>query len=743
MNDSLLFYLLNFKIIRNFVNNSNPNSNISMKKLLVGTLTVLTSIMTSNTINAQERTSPFFEPYTAPYAAIPFDKIQNQDYEEGIIEGIKRQNQEIEAITNNSEAPTFENTIVAYERSGSLLYNVSITLGNLEHCLGEPELMEIVTKTTPMMTEHYTNIMLNEKLWKRIKAVYDTRNQRNDLTPEDLRLIEETYKSFAESGAMLEGADREKYRKLSAEISDLSVKFSQNLTNDMKNPARRLWLTADQLEGLPESVVAAAREEAKTTLEQEGKADDGSYLFTVFFPSYSPFMKYAKDRSLREKMHKLYNTRNFGGEFDNSQILKDIANIRLETANLFGKSNYSEYVLTGRMAKTPANVYNLLDQLLEAYYPAMQAELEEIENFARKTEGEDFKLEAWDYSYWSDKLKNEKYAFNDEDMRPYFEIDNTIDGVFGLAAKLLGYKFKENKNIPTYHKDVKAYEVTDAKGNIVGVLYTDFFYRPGKAPGAWMTEFRGEYRDENGNRVPPMISIVMNFTKPTGSEPALLTPYEVETFLHEFGHALHGLSANTTYLSLSGTNVYRDFVELFSQFNENYLTQKKFLDSFAKHYKTGKKMPQELIDKFITASQFGAGYACIRQLSFGYLDMYYHTITSPLRASADITVIENQVNEKVKMFDPVEGTCHTPAFGHIFSGGYASGYYGYKWAERLDADAFAAFQETGNIYDKKTAAKYLIMLSSGNTVDPQLLYETFRGKPATIDALLKRDGINK
>ena len=328
-------------------------------------------------------------------------------------------------------------------------------------------------------------------------------------------------------------------------------------------------------------------------------------------------------------------------------------------------------------------------------------------------------------------------------MRPYFEIDNTVAGVFGLATKLFGYKFKENKAIPTYHKDAKAYDVTDAKGNMIGVLYTDFFYRPGKAPGAWMTEFRGEYREDDGTRVIPLITIVMNFSKPTGNEPALLTPYEVETFLHEFGHALHGLSANTKYKALAGTNVRRDFVELPSQFNENYLTQKKFLDSFAKHYKTGKKMPQDLIDKFVTASQYGAAYACIRQLSFGYLDMAFHTIENPLRASQDVATFERNAQAKTAMFPAVEGTIMAPSFGHIFSGGYAAGYYGYKWAEMLDADAFAAFLETGNIYDKKTAEKYLIILQSGGTVEPQKLYEDFRGKPATIDALLIRDGIKK
>lgn len=699
--------------------------------------------MTSQTETSMARTNPFFEPYTAPHAAVPFDKIQIGDYEEAIIEGIKRHNQEIDAIVNNPEAPTFENTIVALDRCGSLLYDAMITLGNLEHSCGDPELMELVSKTTPMVSEHSTNINLNEKLWKRIKAVYDSKDKLTGLDGEDMRLLEETYLDFATSGAMLQGKERERYRQLSAELSDLSVKFSQNLTNDMKNPARRLWLTAEQLDGMPQSAIDAAREEAIATLAAEGKADDGTYLFTVFAPSYSPFMKYMKNRDLRRQMYMLYNTRNVGGEFDNTQILKDIANIRLEMANLFGKSNYAEYALERRMAKTPANVYNMLDQLQEAYYPAMQKELEEIEQFARLTEGPDFKLESWDYSYWSEKLKNEKYAFNDEDMRPYFEIDNTIKGVFGLATKLLGYKFKENKQIPTYHKDATAYEVTDSKGNMIGVLYTDFFYRPGKAPGAWMTEFRGEYRDENGTRVVPLITIVMNFSKPTGTEPALLTPYEVETFLHEFGHALHGLSANTKYKALAGTNVRRDFVELPSQFNENYLTQKKFLDSFAKHYKTGKKMPQELVDRFVTASQYGAAYACIRQLSFGYLDMAFHTISTPVRASMDVAAFERNAQAKTAMFAPVEGAIMAPAFGHIFSGGYAAGYYGYKWAEMLDADAFAAFLETGNIYDKKTAQKYIVILQSGGTVEPQELYENFRGKPASIDALLVRDGIKK
>lgn len=712
-----------------------------MKKLISGCLATV-AIMTAS--DADARTNPFLETWNTPHATVPFDKIVISDYEEAIKAGIKEQNEEIAAICKQRSTPTFENTILPYERSGATLYNVVLTLSNLDGALGTPDLQEVVSKTTPMLSEHSTDIMLNEALWQRIKFVYENMDKDTSLTPEDRRLTEEIYKDFAENGANLQGEAREKYRKLSAELSELTVKFSQNVSNDMKNPDRTLWLTADQLSGLPESAIAAARQEAADALAAAGKPDDGSqYLFTVFFPSYSPFIKYADNRELREKMYKLYNTRNYGGAYDNTQILKDIANVRLEIANLFGYPSYADYALNRRMAKNSANVRALLDDLREAYYEPMKAEIAEITDFARQTEGPDFKLEAWDYSYWADKLKNAKYSFNDEDMKPYFEVGKVIDGVFGLAHTLYGYNFKVNKDIVGYHPDVTAYDVTDSKGDLIGVLYTDFFYRAGKSPGAWMTEFRGEYVDDNGERVIPLISIVMNFTKPNGGEPALMSPYEVETFLHEFGHAIHGLSGQAKYQSQGGTNVYRDFVELFSQFNENYLTQKKFLDSFAAHYKTGKKMPKALVDKFIKASQYAAAYACLRQLSFANLDMAYHSITEPLRASQDIEAFESAAIEPVKVFDAPAGTMVSPSFGHIFSGGYAAGYYGYKWAEELDADAFAAFLETGNIYDKKTAAKFLKMLQSGNTQDPAVLYEQFRGRPATVDALLIRDGIKK
>lgn len=712
-----------------------------MNKFISGGLATI-AIMTAS--DADARTNPFLETWNTPHASVPFDKIEIADYEEAIKAGIKEQNEEIAAICKQRSTPTFENTVLPYERSGATLYNVMMVLSNLESALGTPELQAVVSKTTPMLSEHSTNIMLNEALWQRIKYVYDNMDKDTSLTAQDRRLTEEIYRDFAENGANLKGEDREKLRKLSAELSDLTVKFGQNVSNDMKNPERTLWLTADQLSGLPESAIAAARQEAAAALAAAGKPDDGSqYLFTVFFPSYSPFIKYADNRELREKMYKLYNSRNYGGEYDNTQILKDIANVRLEIAKLFGYPTYADYSLNHNMAKNVRNVRKLLTDLQEAYYEPMKAELAEITEFARQTEGPDFKLEAWDYSYWNDKLKNAKYVFNDEDMKPYFEVNNVIKGVFGLAHDLYGYNFKVNKDIVGYHPDVTAYDVTDAKGDLLGVLYTDFFYRAGKAPGAWMTEFRGEYVDDDNKRVIPLISIVMNFTKPNGSEPALMSPYEVETFLHEFGHAIHGLSGQAKYKSQGGTNVYRDFVELFSQFNENYLTEKKFLDTFAVHYKTGKKMPKALVDKFIKASQYGAAYSCIRQLNFAMLDMAYHSITEPIRASRDVEEFEAVAIEPVKAFDTPKGTMASPAFGHIFSGGYAAGYYGYKWAEELDADAFSAFKETGNIYDKKVAAKFLKMLQSGNTVDPEVLYEEFRGRPATIDALLVRDGIKK
>lgn len=687
--------------------------------------------------------NPLISGSNLPFGTMPLSKLTPADFEEGVLEGIKLQNEEINSIVSQNAAPTFENTIVPLDRSGEVLNRSILALSNLEAASGNPEIMEILAKVTPALSEHSSNIMLNEKLFDRVKQVYDNSKNNSSLTDEDRRLIDKTYLGFVLSGANLKGADKENYRRLNAELSDLTVKFGQNVANSMKEPSRRLWLKENDLEGIPASVKNTYRAAAKETLESEGKADDESlYLVTIYAPSYSPFMKYAKRRDLREKLYRLYNSRNMGGAYDNTAILRDIANARLELAQLMGKKNYAEYKLQNTMAKTPEAVMDFLNDLRQAYTEPMKQELKAIQEYAQASEGTGFKLQPWDYSYWADKLKNDKYAFNDEDMKPYFELNSTINGVFGLASKLYGYKFKQTDKVDLYHPDVKVYEVYKKNGELLGLLYADFFYRAGKSPGAWMTEFRGEWKDDAGKKTIPLISIVCNFSKPVGSDPVLLTPMEVETFLHEFGHALHGLSSEAKYSSLSGTSVDHDFVELPSQFNENYLTQKEFLDGFAKHYRTGKKMPKELLDKFVRASQYGAAYACMRQLGFGFLDMGYHTIERPLRASSDLQEFEKNAQEPVKCFDAVEGCMTSPAFGHIFSGGYASGYYGYKWAESLDADAFAAFLETG-IFNKETAAKFLKILQSGDTKDPMELYVEFRGKKPTVDALMVRDGIKK
>lgn len=701
------------------------------------------SIMTVASESVASAGNPLVTGTTELYGTMPFSKLSAKDMEEAVLEGIRLQNQEIDAIVKQRSVPTFENTIVAFDRSGEVLNRAILALSNIESANSTPEIMEAYAKVTPLLSEHATNIMLNEGLWNRIRQVHDMADKDSSLTPEDHRLINKIYDSFLTSGASLTGENRDKFRKLQAELSDLNVKFSQNVTNAMKDPSRRMWLKADQLDGIPESIKAAYRAAAAEALAAEGKADDESlYMVSIFRPSYSPFMTYSSNSDLRKKLYELSGTKNTSGEFDNTQILKDIANIRLEIANLLGKKTFAEYQLQNTMAKTPETVMAFLADLNANYTQAMRAEIAELQDYARASMGADYVLQPWDYAYWYDRLKNERYSFNEEDMKPYFELNNTINGVFGLATKLYGFKFKENKDIDKYHPDVKVYEVYDRQGKILGILYADFYYRDSKRPGAWMTEFRSESKDDNGVRTLPLISIVCNFSKPVGNEPVLLNTDEVETFLHEFGHALHGLATQAKYESLAGTNVDHDFVELFSQFNENYLTQKEFLDGFAKHYKTGKKMPQELIDKLITSSQFGAAYATMRQLGFGYLDMAYHSIEEPLRASADVKAFEEAAIDPVRIFPATELSWISPSFSHIFSGGYAAGYYGYKWAEALDADAFAAFKKNG-VFDRKTADKFLIMLQSGDTRDPMDLYIEFRGQKPTNDALLERDGIKK
>lgn len=677
----------------------------------------------------QPTANPFFDEFATVHNSVPFSSIENKHYEEAIDRGIEIQNKEIADIVNQSAAPTFDNTIVALERSGSDLNRVLNVFYPMLSALSDDELMDISLRVSGKLSKHSTDISLNEGLWKRIKTVYDMRDKLN-LDAEDSMLLTTTYDSFARSGAELKGEKRDEYRRLSAHLSDLTTKFGQNVLKELNT--YEIWLTADDLSGLPESSIEAAALAAKE------KGREGEYLFTLAQPVYTAFMKYSDRPDLRERFYRLYNGRNTKGEYSNMEILADIAETRREIAALFGKKNYAEYSLEKSMAETPENVYKLLNELAEAYRPAQLKEFAEIESYASQLEGRPVKIKAWDYSYYSNKLQQAKYSYNEEELRPYFELNNVIDGVFGLATKLYGLTFEPNADIEVYHPDVKAYDVKDADGSYLGVIYTDFFPRESKRPGAWMTGFKDECVTADGTQVRPHVTIVMNFTKPTGTKPALLTPYEVETFLHEFGHALHGLLADTKYASLSGTSVYRDFVELPSQFNENYLTQKEFLDGFARHYVTGEPIPQNLVDKIVQSSQYGAAYACLRQLGFGFTDMAWHTIESPVE---DVVGFERKALESVSMFDDVDGCIFSPQFSHIFSGGYAAGYYSYKWAEVLDADAFSLFLKNG-LFDKATADSFRRnVLMKGGTEHPMTLYKRFRGQEPTIDALLERDGI--
>ena len=672
----------------------------------------------------------FLSEFKTTNGAIPFDKITNNDFEPAILAGIEEQKQQINVIVNQRSIPTFENTILALEQSGKTLSRVLGVFYPYISANSNDELMEISTKISPILTAHSTSISLNEKLWERVKFVYE-KVDKNSLDKEDRKLLEDTYISFVRSGANLEGEAREKYSQLSNDISMLTLKFGQNVLKELNT--YEIWLEKEYLEGLPESAIEAAMVAAK----EKGK--DG-YLFTMAAPSYRPFMQYSSRRDLREKFYKMYNSRNTSGEFSNIEVMSQIANKRRQMANLFGYKTFADYKLSRTMAQTPENVYNLLDNLRDAYLPAQKKEMKELEKFASELEGKKIKIEAWDYSYYFNKLKDSKFDLNDEMLRPYFELNSVIKGVFGLATKLYGLVFTENHDAQVFHPEVQAFNVTDKNGKYIGMIYTDFFPRASKRSGAWMTGFRDQYINEKGEDVRPLVSITMNFTKPTGTKPSLLTFEEVETFLHEFGHALHGLLSQVKYASLSGTAVYRDFVELPSQFNENYLIEKEFLDSFAKHYETGESMPQELINKIISSAQFGAAYACIRQLGFGYLDMAWHTITAPVE---DAMAFEINAMKEVQPFTLVEGCMLAPQFSHIFSGGYAAGYYSYKWAEVLEADAFAKFKEDG-IFNQETANSFREnILSKGGTENPMELYKRFRGSEPNIEALLIRDGVKK
>lgn len=673
--------------------------------------------------------NPFISPFNTPNETIPFDNIKASDFEPAIQEGMRIENEEIAAIVSNPSAPTFENTILPFERSGELLGRATTVLYNLCSAETNDELDEIVNRLSPILSEHSANIMQNERLFSRIKAVYD---KMADFDGEDKKLLENIYISFERSGANLDEAGKKRFKDIKKELSTLTLQFSQNHLKETN--AYQLHLNDEKLlAGLPDSLVEQAAEVAIA----QGK---NGWVITLKAPSYVPFLMFSENRELRKELYLAYNTLcTKDNEYNNFEIVRRIVNLRQEVAQLLGFNTYADYSLDRRMATTSENVYHLLNQLFNAYQERANKEVKAVEEFAKRLEGNDFHLEAWDFAYYAQKLKKERYEIDPELLRQYFPLESVRQGIFGLASQLYGITFRSNKDIPTYHAEVEAFEVLDKDDSLLAILYLDFFPREGKKSGAWMTSYKEQSISSSGINERPHVSLTTNFTRPTKEKPSLLTFDEVETFLHEFGHCLHGIFANTKYQSLSGTNVYWDFVELPSQFMENYAVQKEFLHSFARHYQTQELIPDELIQKIIDSRNFNTAYACLRQLSFGYLDMAYYTLEQPL--SEDIRSFEKKAMRKTQLLSTPQETSMSVQFDHIMAGGYAAGYYSYKWAEVLDADAFAYFKKNG-IFDKKIAQSFRDnILSQGGTKHPMDLYKQFRGHEPSIDGLLMRDGI--
>lgn len=674
--------------------------------------------------------NPFFnyKNWGTPYGTYPFDEIENEHYLPAFEEGIKQGLLEIDEIVNNTDSPTFENTIEPYVTSGKLLSVVANCFFNLASAETNDELQKIELVITPKLSEYSSSISLNEKLFARIKAVYLQRNNLS-LSGEQLRMLEDIYDDFANGAVNLSAEKKPIYRELKAKLSNLSLTYEQNVLK-----ATNAWTKLLTEESLLVGVSEDVKKMLASNAEKKGLK---GWLLDLKPTTYIPVMQYCENRDIRRELYMAYNTRCIGGEFDNINLIKEIVNTRLAIVQLFDKMCYAEKSLRKTMAKTTENVYNLLDQLRDAYVPVAREEYEELQQFAEK-KGFSETLQAWDWSFYSEKLKQEKYAISEDDLRPYFELENVKKGVFDLANHLYGLTFVKNKDIQVYHEEVDAYEVFDSEGKFLAVYYSDFHPREGKRGGAWMSDFKPQYR-ENGKDSRPHVVNVMNFTRAIDDKPALLTYSEVETFLHEFGHALHGMLSRCQYEVVSGTNVSRDFVELPSQFMENFLSEKEFLDTFAKHYETQEPISQDLIDKIRQSQNYHAAYACARQLSFGYLDMAWHTLQQPFEG--DVIEFGNAAMEQVKVLPVVPNTQMQTAFTHIFSGGYAAGYYSYKWSEVLDADAFSLFKQNG-IYDKKTADAFRVnILEKGNSEDLSVSYKKFRGKEPSIEALMERDGI--
>ncbi|MBE6229499.1 MAG: M3 family metallopeptidase [Bacteroidales bacterium] len=679
---------------------------------------------------SKDMSNPLLETSTHRYNAPAFDKIKTEHYLPAFEAAIAEGKAEIAAIADNTEEPTFENTILALNYAGSRLSLVSGIFYNINEADTNDEMQKIAESVSPMMTEYSLSTILNEKLFERIKKVYEQRDSLN-LGQEEARLLEQTYKQFANNGANLKGEDKEKFTKIQEELSLLSLKFGSNVLASTN--AFTLHITdSTELVGLPAFVVAGGAAEAKS------RGLEG-WVYTLQYPSSGPFMKFSANRALREKMWRASNSEALGGEHDNQAIVKRMAELRLQEANLLGHKLYSDYVLEDNMAKSTEIVNDFLADLLKKSLPFAKKDVEAVQQYAN-AHGFEGELMPWDFSYYSEQLKNEKYSVSDEVLKPYFKLENVKQAVFALADSLYGLKFELAKDIPGYHPDVEVYDVKDASGRHMALFYTDFYPRESKRGGAWMTSFREQGFSKDGVEERPFVSIVCNFTKPTETEPSLLTFYEVTTFLHEFGHALHGMLAEGKYASLTGTSVARDFVELPSQIMENWATEKEYLASFAKHYQTGEVIPDELIKKIIDSKNFNSGYQSVRQLHFGTLDMAWHTITS---VPEDVVAFENEAVKECVLLPVIEGTAFSTSFSHIFAGGYAAGYYSYKWAEVLEADAFKYFKERG-IFNKEAAENFRKnILSRGNIEDADVLYRNFRGRDPQPEALMEKLGMVK
>lgn len=672
-----------------------------------------------------------------PHGTFPFDQVTLKDYKAAMKRGMEVEKEEMERLLSNPETPTFENTIVALERTGDLLGQVSDIFFNLTSAETNDKMDALEEEMSPILSDHATNICFDPRLFERVKAVYDLYHTTKPelyeaLGIEDRRLLDDTYEGLVRSGAGLDEQKKARLKEISNEMSLLDIQFSQNKLKEIN--AFSLHITDEHdLEGLPESAIDAARQAAKD------KGKEG-WIITLKAPSMSPFMTYSSRRALRRKVWTAYNTIcTHKNKRNNTEVVRKIVNLCQEEAQLTGYKCYADFVLEERMAKNQETVYRLLHQLIDAYKPTAEKELEELRKFACEMEGKNFKLEPWDIGYYSNKLQEKLYNINSEMLRPYFELSKVKEGVFGLATRLYGITFKPNKDIPVYHPEVEAFDVFDKDGTYLAVLYCDFHPRDGKKSGAWMTTFQGQYEDADGTDIRPHVLLVMNFTRPTDTRPSLLTLGEVETFLHEFGHSLHEMFSRCRYCELSGTNVYWDFVELPSQLMENFSIEKEFLATFARHYQTGEPMPDELISRIVESRNFHVGMGCLRQVSFGLLDMAYYTLTEPL--TQDIMEFEREAWKEAIITPTRPGTCMSVQFSHIMAGGYAAGYYSYKWAEALDADAFEVFRQHG-LFDRETAERFRTeVLSRGATEHPMTLYKRFRGQEPTIDALLRRNGI--